>query len=112
MTMIQGITVQLNECKKSGQDEFGHSTYADDWVEVENVLVAPASTTEILETMNLTGKKAVYNLAIPKGDSHVWQDHLVKFFDSTWRVIGFPQEGIEANIPLDWNQKWQVERYG
>jgi len=109
--MIQGITVQLNERQQNGQDAFGHSMYTDHWVDVENVLVAPASTTEILETLKLTGKKAVYNLAVPKGDSHIWKDNLVKFFGSTWRVIGFPQQGIEENIPLDWNQKWQVERY-
>jgi hypothetical protein len=65
-----------------------------------------------LDTLNLTGKKAVYTIAIPKGDEHVWEDNKVEFFGETWKVIGLPQQGIEHNIPLEWNQKWMVERYG
>jgi hypothetical protein len=36
----------------------------------------------------------------------------VDFFGHSWRVIGFGTEGIEANIPLSWNKKIMVERYG
>lgn len=109
--MIKGITVTLYEKAETGQDPFGHPIYDETPVEVENVLVAPASTTEILDTINLIGKKAVYNIAIPKGDTHTWLDNRVDFFGESWRVIGFPQRGIEDNIPLDWNEKWMVERY-
>lgn len=110
--MIKGITVTLYERKEVGKDDFNHPVYEETPVEVENVLVAPASTAEILETFNLTGKKAVYNIAIPKGDNHEWQDNRVDFFGSRWRVVRFPQRGIEANIPLEWNEKWMVEKYG
>lgn len=102
----------LYEKTKIGVDEFNHPVYYEKAVEVDNVLVAPASTAEILETLNLTGKKAVYNIAIPKNDRHIWRDNRVEFFGEVWKVIGFPQTGIEENIPLDWNQKWMVERYG
>lgn len=112
MAMIKGITVTLYERKETGKDDFNHPVYEETPVEVGNVLVAPASTDEILETFNLTGKKAVYNIAIPKGDNHEWQDNRVDFFGSRWRVVGFPQRGIEANIPLEWNEKWMVEKYG
>lgn len=111
MAMIKGITVTLYEKVETGQDPFGHPIYDETPVEVENILVAPASTTEILDTINLIGKKAVYNIAIPKGDTHTWLDNRVDFFGESWRVIGFPQRGIEDNIPLDWNEKWMVERY-
>lgn len=109
--MIRGIPVVLYEKKETGRDEFDHPVYTEQAVVVENVLVAPASTTEILDTLNLYGKKAVYNIAIPKGDRHLWQDCRVDFFGQSWRIIGFPQRGIEENIPLDWNEKWMVERY-
>lgn len=109
--MIKGITVTLYEKKEAGKDPFGHQLYEEFPVDVDNILVAPASTTEILDTLNLTGKKAVYNIAIPKGDAHEWKDNRVDFFGESWRVIGFPQKGIEENIPLDWNDKWMVERY-
>lgn len=112
MGKIKGITVRLYEKSQIGSDEFEHPIYQETPVIVENVLVAPVSTTEILDMFNLTGKKAVYNIAIPKGDNHTWQDCRVDFFGMSWQVIGFPQQGIEENIPLDWNQKWQVALYG
>lgn len=111
MAMIKGITVTLYERKKTGEDPFGTPVYEEYPVEVENVLVAPASTTEVLDTLNLTGKKAVYNIAIPKGDEHTWKDNRVDFFGLSWRVISLPQRGINENIPLGWNEKWMVERY-
>ena len=111
-SMIKGIPVTLYEITVIGKDEFDHPIYQETPVTVENVLVAPVSTTEILDTLNLTGKKAVYNIAIPKGDNHTWQDCRVDFFGMSWQVIGFPQQGIVENIPLDWNQKWQVALYG
>lgn len=109
--MIKGIPVKLYERTLSGTDEFDHPVYTETPVIVENVLVAPASTQEILDTLNLTGKKAVYNIAIPKGDSHTWKDCRVDFFGQPWRAIGLPQQGIDENIPGSWNQKWMVERY-
>lgn len=111
MAMIKGITVTLYEKIESGTDEFNHPVYTEREYRVENVLVAPASVTEILDTLSLTGKKAVYNIAIPKGDTHTWEDNRVDFFGESWHVIGLPQRGIEENIPLDWNEKWMVERY-
>lgn len=110
--MIKGIPVKLYERTASGADTFGHPIYTETPVTVEDVLVAPASITEVLDMLNITGKKAVYNIAIPKGDTHDWQDCRVDFFGTSWRVIGFPQQGIEENIPGRWNQRWMVERYG
>lgn len=110
--MIKGITVKLYEQTPDGKDSFGHPIVKETPVCVENVLVSPASTTEILDTLNLIGKKAVYKLAVPKEDFHNWQDCRVDFFGVSWRVIGLPQQGIKENIPLVWNQIWMVEQYG
>ncbi len=111
MAKIKGITITLINQIETGKDEFNHPLYAEKRISVENVLVAPASTSEIADMLNLTGKKAEYNLAIPKGDNHIWKDQKVEFFGEIWQVIGFPQQGIDENIPLDWNQKWMVARY-
>ena len=62
--------------------------------------------------VGLDGKKIRYQLAIPKGDDHIWEDTLVEFFGETWRTIGFTATGIEDLIPLSWNRKVWVERYG
>lgn len=109
--MIRGIPVTLYEKKETGRDEFDHPIFQEIPDVIENVLVYPASTTEILDTLTLTGKKAVYNIAVPKGDEHTWKDCRADFFGQSWQVIGFPQQGIEENIPLAWNQKWQVALY-
>ena len=111
MTMIKGITVTLISKEKVDEDPFGKPIYKDVPIEVENVLVTPTSTEEVVDTLNLTGKKAVYTLAIPKGDENNWENAEVLFFNQRWRTFGFVTQGIEHLIPLDWNKKVMVERY-
>lgn len=111
MAKLKGITVILINKVETEKDGFNHPIYEEEQIKVENVLVSPVSTAEQVEMLNLTGKKAVYSLAIPKGDTHVWKNQKVSFFGTTWQVIGFPQRGIDENIPLDWNEKWMVAQY-
>ena len=108
---IKGITVTLYEETQSGTDAFNRPIYTETAVTVDNVLVSPSSTSETLDTVNLTGKKAVYTLGIPKGDTHNWKDKKVEFFGETFRTFGEPLKGIDDMIPLEWNTKIQVERY-
>lgn len=110
--MIKGITVTLHNRVLNGTDAFNAPVYTEQNIDVENVLVAPVSSTEAQEMLDLTGKKVVYQLAIPKGDQNVWENQRVTFFGEEWRVVGFETEGIDELIPLLWNKKVQVERYG
>lgn len=112
MAMIKGIPVIIRIRKEIGKDEFYKPIYEYIDEVVENVLVAPTNSDDIITSTDLTGKKAVYTLAIPKGDTHDWIDCIVRFYDQEWHTIGYPLEGIEENIPLDWNKKVMVERYG
>lgn len=109
---MKGITVTLYDRVETGKDAFNKPTYDEQPVAVDNVLVAPMTSTELLDTYNLTGRKAVYQLGIPKGDEHDWSaGKKVNFFGEDWRIIELPLEGIEHLIPLSWNKKVQVERY-
>lgn len=108
---MKGITVKLYERHIVGRDAFNAPVYGETEYDVENVLVAPMSTAEVIDTLQLYGKKAVYQLAIPKGDEHEWTGNRVEFFGESWRVISLSSEGIEDLIPLDWNKKIQVARY-
>ena len=108
---IKGMNVSVYEPIHTGIDGFGNPVYEFEAVVVENVLVAPGSSDDILSTTNLTGKKAIYTLAIPKSDNHDWTDKKVEFFGQMWKTFGIPLEGIEENIPLEWNKKVMVERY-
>lgn len=109
--MIKGITVTLVNLTQTGTDAFGNPIYSETEKTVDNVLVAPSSTDDIVTAMNLWGKKAVYTIGLPKGDNNVWKDQKVRFFGETWQVIGLPTEGIEENVPGQWHIKWMVERY-
>lgn len=108
---MRGITVTLWQQMQTGTDPFGEPIYEEMPVLVENVLVAPASGTDIVEQLQLYGKHAVYTLGIPKGDTHDWRDKKVSFFGQTFRTFGPPMKGIDDLIPLAWNTKVQVERY-
>ena len=108
--MIRGIPVVLTVKTRTGEDAFGAPIYETQTETVENVLVAPASAEEIQDTLTLTGRRAVYTLGIPKGDTHVWEDTTVAFFGEVFHSIGPVTEGIEAMIPLSWNKKVKVER--
>lgn len=106
---MKGITVILHEKVRSGTDAFNRPIYTETDIAIENVLVAPLSDEEMLDTLNLTGRKATYQLGIPKTDTHEWEGKTVDFFGETWRVIGKPTRGIDDLIPLSWNLKVKVE---
>ena len=111
MTLIKGITIILFNKIKSGENPFGEDIYKEIEIEVENVLISPTQTDDVVNQLDLTGRKAVYTLGIPKGDNHKWENQIVQFFGEKWKVIGKPLQGIEELIPLDWNKKVMVERY-
>lgn len=111
-SLIKGIAVRLYQTKQVGTDGFNAPIYEEIPVEVENVLVGPVSAEGVVSDLQLYGKHSVYELSIPKGDTHDWQDKQVEFFGQKWRTFGFPQQYIEENVPLDWNRKVRVERFG
>lgn len=109
---MKGITVTLYERTQTGTDPMNCPIYTEQAVTVDNVIVAPVESQELLETYNLTGRRAEYQLGIPKGDTHEWEaGSKVEFFGHAWRIIEIPTEGIEHLIPLSWNKKVKVERY-
>lgn len=108
--MIKGITVTLYEKTQTGVDGFGKATYMETPVEVDNVLVAPATNEEVVNELQLTGKKLAYNMALPKGDTHVWTNRKVSFLGKTFQSYGDVEEGIEENVPTPWHKKVKVMR--
>lgn len=111
MARLKGTTVILVDKVQVGLDPFNRPIYEDKEVLVDNVLIRPTDSEEVVNQLSLTGKRAEYTLAIPKGDTHDWKDKEVMFFNQRWRTFGIPTEGIEELIPLDWNKKVLVERY-
>lgn len=110
---MRGITITLTKKTQTGTDPFGQPIFTTTTENVSDVLVGEPSTDDITNTMTMYGKKVAYTLAIPKGDTHTWEDTTVTLpepFGGTYHTIGFATAGIEENIPLRWNKKVHLER--
>ena len=81
-------------------------------VDIPDVLVGQPTTDDITASVQMYGKKIEYILGIPKGDTHDWTDAEVIIWGEPYRTVGYPQTGIQENIPLRWGQNVKVERYG
>ena len=110
--MIHGITVSLYVKTQTGTDDFGAPVFEETPKEVCNVLVGEPTSEDIVSSLQLYGKRIAYTLAIPNGDEHDWEDVTVEFFGQKFRTYGGVTQGIEEMIPLVWNKKVKVERYG
>lgn len=112
ISMIKGITVTLQVKTQTGTDGFGRPIYTETPVNVDNVLIGEPTTEDIVSEIELNGKRLAYTLGIPKGDDHDWNDTVVEFFGGRFKTYGDVTQGIEAMLPLSWNKKVKVERYG
>lgn len=109
---MRGMTVQLVMGTVTSYDPFGAPIEQEELVDVDDVLVGQPTTDDVTNTIQLYGKHIAYVLGIPKGDTHNWENAKVYIWGEPYRTIGFPQTGIQENIPLRWGQNVKVERYG
>ena len=115
MGRIRGRNIILYDKTQTGVDGFNRPIYTESPTVVENVLIGLPTPQEVIDTLNLTGKRVAYTLGIPKGDLHTWTDRRVElpadFPAGKYRTIGSPAVGQEELIPLAWGKNVQVERY-
>ena len=109
---MKGMTVQIVNKTQTGTDPFGVPIYSETLENVHDVLVGQPSTDDVNSTISLYGKQIAYTLGIPKGDTHEWTDAEVIIWGDRYRTIGYPETGIQENIPLRWGKNVKVERYG
>ena len=109
---MKGMTVQIVKKTQTGTDPFGVPIYTEELVDVHDVLVGQPSTDDVNSTVSLYGKQIAYTLGIPKGDANDWTDAEVIIWGDRYRTIGYPETGIQENIPLRWGKNVKVERYG
>lgn len=110
--MVHGTTITLINLIQTGTDPFNAPVYEETQTAVENVLVAQPSASQVIDQMNLYGKRLAYTLGIPKGDMHIWKDQDVIIFGERFHVFTDVTKGIEENIPGPWHHIYGVERYG
>jgi hypothetical protein len=109
---MKGTTVQLVVKTQTGTDEFGAPVYEETLETVSDVLIGQPSTNDLADSIDLDGKRIDYVLGIPKGDTHNWVDTEIIFFGQRFKTVGYPQTGIQENIPLRWGQNVKVVHYG
>ena len=109
---MKTITVQLVEKTEIARDGFNVPEYAENVTDVKGCLVGQPTSDEAAATLSRYGKHIAFVIGVPKGDKHKWYDTDVFINGERYRTIGYPQTGIEANIPLRWGQNVRVERYG
>ena len=105
-----GVSVVLHEKTKTGVDGMNNPVYSVTRTTVNNVLVGQPETDDITSSISLYGKKIVYMLGLPKGDSHNWTDSIVEIFGEQFMTFGDVIQGIEANVPTPWHKKVRVMR--
>lgn len=114
--MIRGETVKVLT-HVIGYDE--HMEEVDEWVSevVENVIVAPGSTSSVEESTRPYGTRAVFTLGFPKTFSKRLRGCRVVVRcpeggnegEHTYSVIGDPQPNTLENCPTEWWYTAEVE---
>ena len=71
--MLKGIDIILYEKTKTGEDAFHAPIYTETPVTVHNVLVGEPATEDIVNDLQLYGRRLAYTLALPKGRQRLAQ---------------------------------------
>ena len=109
---MKTTTVQLVVKTQTGTDPFGAPIEKETLVDVPGCLVGQPSSDEIAQTLQMYGKQIAFMVGVPKVDTNTWVDTDVIIWGDRYRTIGFPQTGIQDNIPLNWGKNVKVEKYG
>lgn len=109
---MKTMTVQLSVKTQSGLDPFGAPIETEELIDVPGCLVGQPSSDDITQTMEMYGKRIAFVIGVPKGDENTWTDTDVIIWGERFHTIGYPETGIQDNIPLNWGKNVKVERYG
>lgn len=109
--MFKGETIFLVQKIETGKDGFNRPIYKEETVPIENCLYMPASSQEQVDSLNMTGRKILYTVSIPKGDNHIWEDQIIMIKGRKYHVCTPVEETIDHLTPLSWNKKFRVEAY-
>lgn len=111
--MIKGIPIILYDAVVTGEDDFGHEIKEETPITVHNVVIGQPSSEDILSEISLSGKRIAYNLCLPVGDDHDWENRVVEFYGRKWRTIGIPTQYMDGFMGdnFSWNKQIKVEAY-
>ena len=107
--LIAGETVTVRT-PTVGYDE--HMEEVVTWVEatVQNVVVTPGSTSDVLDSTRPDGTRVAFTLGFPKSFTAPLRGCRVLVRGIECAVIGDPQPYTADNVPGAWNYTAEVER--
>ena len=106
---MRGETVVVEDLVPDGKDRYGKPQYATLDIEVENVLVAPGATDDVIDS-NRDGVTVAYTLYFPKTYTGDLEGRKVRVRGEPFDVIGSPRPYPVETTPTDWNRKAEVEK--
>ena len=109
---MKTMTVQLVKKTQTGTDPFGAPIETEELIDIPGCLVGQPTTDQVSATMEMYGKHIAYVVGVPKGDTNSWVDVEVVIWGDRYRTIGYPETGIQENIPLKWGKNVKGERNG
>ncbi|MCD4549679.1 hypothetical protein [Schaalia sp. lx-260] len=104
--MIHGETITILACRTAGEDDFNEMTV--EWMiegDVENVLVAPASTRDLDGSIRPDGDALEIQLHFPKTYTASLRAKRVRVRGEVYDVVGNPIAYQIANTPTPWNRQ-------
>lgn len=107
--MIVGETVKVSINKETGKDAFNAPIYEAEWISVDDVLVVPGSTKDVVDSNRQRGTRVVYTLHFPKTFTDSLKGSLVEVRGEQFHVIGDPKPYQMWNCPTKWNMPVEVE---
>lgn len=89
----------------------GHMEAVETWSEqeIDNVVVAPGSTSDVTDTTRPWGTRAAYTLGFPKTFSAPLRGCRVVVRGVEYAVVGDPQPNAMENCPTAWWYTAKVE---
>lgn len=111
MVFEQGQTITLIERVQTGTDGFNQPIFDEIETEVANVLYSTSLTDDIITNTNLVGKKDVHIIAIPKGDTHLWENRDILIEGKRYHIFTPAKKGIDSLVPSPWNAQYLCESY-
>lgn len=106
---MRGETVYVEDVLETGADPFGNPLFERFERAVDNVLVAPGDTEDVIESNRPDGAEVRYTCYFPKTFDEVLENRRVKVRGEWLDVIGSPDHFDKLNCPTDW---WEVVKVG
>lgn len=100
--MLTGETVYIEDRVKVGETNHKEPLFETSERAVDNVLIAPRSTSDIAEATRPDGVMVAYKLYFPKTFDESLRGKRVKVYGEWFDVIGDPRPWRNPLTPTDW----------